>query len=265
MTKTWQIKLLERINSLNQQPTATVTSKKRHAKLPKIKLLTFSGNFDEWETFWSSFSNNVDSRDDLEQSAKLTYLLQSLEGEPREMISGLSHTDDNYRIALESLHDRYADPIQQSEVLLEKLFNLPSPCHNAKELRKFLTEYCKIREQMRHIEAFHSSNLVIRSAVLRKLPYQTYSEISDHLKNHNFNLQEMDSTLQYVIGKMEHGRLIMGDKATVSAVGAHSPVKGVTLSVQFAQAITKQWIATNINLSKLVKISSLQRDCVSIA
>ena len=118
LAKTWQIKLLVRINSLNQQPTATVTSKKRHAKLLEIYLLTFSGNFDEWETFWSSFSNNVDSRDDLEQSAKLTYLLQVLEGGPQEMISGLSHTDDNYRIALESLQNGYADPIQRSEVLL---------------------------------------------------------------------------------------------------------------------------------------------------
>ena len=222
LAKTWQINLLERKNSLNQQPTTIVTSKKRHTKLPEIKLLTFSGNFNDWETFLSTFRNNVDSRDDLEQSAKLTYLLQNLEGEPRKMISGLSHTDDYYRIALESLHDRYADPIQRLEVLLQKFFNLPSPRHNVKELRKFLTEYCKIREQMRHIQDFHSSSLVIRSAVLRKLPYQTYSEISDHLKNHNFNLQEMDSTLQCMIGKMEHGRLIMGDKANVNAVGAHS-------------------------------------------
>ena len=52
LAKTWQIKLLERINSLKQQPTATVTSKKHHAKLPKIKLMNFSGNFIEWEIFW---------------------------------------------------------------------------------------------------------------------------------------------------------------------------------------------------------------------
>ena len=80
LARNWQVKLLERIHSLsvNQQATATVTNKKRHAKLPEIKLLTFSGNLDEWETFWSSFYNNVDSRDDLKQSAKLTYLLQSL-------------------------------------------------------------------------------------------------------------------------------------------------------------------------------------------
>ena len=74
LARNWQVKLLERIHSLsvNQQATTTITNKKRHAKLPEIKLLTFSGNTDEWETFWSSFHSNVDSRDDLEQSAKLT-------------------------------------------------------------------------------------------------------------------------------------------------------------------------------------------------
>ena len=70
IARNWQVKLLERIHSLtvNQQVSAT-TPKKHHAKLPEIKLLTFGENYDEWETFWSSFYNNVDSRDDLEKSA----------------------------------------------------------------------------------------------------------------------------------------------------------------------------------------------------
>ena len=114
------------------------------------------------------------------------------------MIKGLSHTDDNYLISINSLHDRYVDPIKQTEVLLQKFFNLPSPHHNAKELRKFLTEYRKVRDQMRHVEDFDASALTIRSVLLRKLFYQTYSEISNHVKNHNFSLQEMDSTLQCI-------------------------------------------------------------------
>ena len=100
IARNWQVKLLEKIHSLAVSQQASATTKKHHAKLPEIKLLAFSGNYDEWETFWSSFYNNVDSRDDLEKSAKLTYLLQSLEGEPREMIKGLLHTDDNYIIAV---------------------------------------------------------------------------------------------------------------------------------------------------------------------
>ena len=149
IARNWQIKLLERINLLTVHQQASATApKKHHAKLPEIKLLTFTGNYDEWETFWSSFYNNVDSRDDLEKSAKLTYFLQSLEGEPREMIMGLSHTDANYMIAVTALKDRYADSVKQKQVLLQKFYNLPSPRHNATELCSLLTEYRKIREQM---------------------------------------------------------------------------------------------------------------------
>ena len=237
IARNWQVKLLERIHSLTVHQASATTTKKRHAKLPEIKLLTFSRNYDkwetfwsscrnydEWETFWSSFYNNVDSRDDLGKSAKLIYLLQSLEGEPREMIKGLSHTDDNYIIVVAALQDRYTDPVKQTEVLLKKFFNLPSPRHNAKELHKFLTEYRKVREQMRHIEDFNTSSLVVRSVLIHKLSYQTFSEISDHVKNHNFSLQEMDSrlTLQYIIGKLEHAHLVLGDKTNIRLVGTHT-------------------------------------------
>ena len=75
---------------------------------------------------------------------------------------------------------------------------------------------------MRHIEDFDASALTIRSVLIRKLSYQTYSEISDHVKNHNFSLQEMDSTLQYIIGKLEHAHLILGDKTNVKLIGTHS-------------------------------------------
>ena len=137
------------------------------------------------------------------------------------MIKGLSHKDDNYLIAINSLHDKYADPKKQTKVL-QKFFNLSSHCHNAKELRKFLTEYRKVRDQMRHVKDFNASAITIRSVLLRKLSYQTYSEISDHVKNHNVSLQEMDGTLQYIIGKLEHTYLIMGDKTNIKVVGTHS-------------------------------------------
>ena len=222
IARNWQVKFFERIHSLavNQQASAT-TLKKLHAKLPEFKLLTFRGNYDEWETFWSSFYNNVDSRDDLEKSAKLTYLLQSLEGNPRDMIKGLSHTEDNYIIAVTALQDRCTGPVKQTEVLLQKFFNMPSPHYNAKELRRFLTEYRKVREKMQRVEDFDASSLTIRSVLIHKLSYQTYSEISDHVKNHNFILQEMDSTLQYIIGKLEHANLVLGDKTNVKSVGTH--------------------------------------------
>ena len=174
------------------------------------------------ERVWRSFYNNVDSRDDLEKAAKLTYLLQSLEVEPREMITGLSHMDANYIIAVTALRDRYADPIKQTEVRLQKFFNLPSPRHNAKELCSFLMEYHKVREQMRHVGDFDASALTIRSVLVRKLSYQTFTEICDHVKDYNFSILDMDRALQYIIGNLEHAKLLLGDKTNVKSVGAHS-------------------------------------------
>ena len=69
VAKEWQVKLLERVTFFMSSRQVTPTVKKHLAKLPGIKLMTFKGEFAKWNTFWSSFGNNVDSQDDLEQSA----------------------------------------------------------------------------------------------------------------------------------------------------------------------------------------------------
>ena len=131
----WQVKLLERINFIKPFLTNSSTViKKKYGRLPEVKLATFKGNFDEWETFWSSFRTNVDVRNDLERSTKFIYLAQSLEGEPKEMISGLAITDHNYSIAVHILKDRYDNATKQTNVLLQKFHSLPTPKHNPKDL-----------------------------------------------------------------------------------------------------------------------------------
>ena len=57
-------------------------------------------------------------RDDLESSTKFIYLVQPLKGEPKEMISGLAITDDNYSIAIHILRDHYDNASRQTHVLL---------------------------------------------------------------------------------------------------------------------------------------------------
>ena len=137
--RSWQVKLLERTNFIKSFSTncSTVT-KTKHGRLPEVKLATFKGNFDEWETFWSSFRTNVDVRDDLERSTKFIYLAQSLEGEPKEMISGLAITDHNYTIAVHVLRECYDNATKQTNVLLQKFHSLPTPKHNPKDLRNIV-------------------------------------------------------------------------------------------------------------------------------
>ena len=213
---------MERVNFIVTKRQFTPVIKKRSVKLPEIKLITFKGDFDEWTTFWSSFRNNVDSRDDLEPSAKLSYLLQSVDGEPKEMIKGLPNTDHNYTVAVNLLTEQYGDEIKQTHVLLQKFHNLPSPKHNAKDLHSFLTEYHKVREQMRSITNIHKSELVIRSILIRKLSMQTYEAFCDYSRDYKFSLTQMDVALQYIVDKFEHATLAMREKTNVKSVEAKS-------------------------------------------
>ena len=113
----WHVTLLERINfiySLSNLQSTVV--KKKSGRLPEVKLVTFKGSFDEWETFWNLFRTNVDVRGDLEKATKFIYLVQSLEVEPKEMIARLSITDGNYSVAIQILKCHKADPCLVAKV-----------------------------------------------------------------------------------------------------------------------------------------------------
>ena len=65
--RSWQVKLLERINFIRSFATnVNVVNTMKSGRLPEVKLAIFKGNFGEWETFWSSFQTNVDVRNDIE-------------------------------------------------------------------------------------------------------------------------------------------------------------------------------------------------------
>ena len=211
--RSWQVKLLERVNFIRSFATnVNVVTKMKPGRLPEVKLAIFKGNFGEWETFWSSFRTNVDVRNDIERSTKFIYLAQSLEGEPKEMISGLAITDDSYNLAIHILRDRYDNTSKQTNVLLQRFHTLPTPKHNSKVLRVFLTEYRKIRAQLSRVLDFLASELVIKSIVIRKLTFQTFDRICDIYVTHDFTLNQMEQAV-----------LALAEGATIKQVGVNPP------------------------------------------
>ena len=226
----WQIKLMDRVNFLksfsanaNANVNVNVVPKKKPGRLPEVKLTVFKGNFEEWETFWSLFRTNVDVRDDLEKTTKFIYLVQSLEGEPKEMINGLAITDDNYTVALYILRDRYANESKHTNVLMQKFHMMSTPKHNPKDLRVFLTEYRKIKHQLTRVLDFQESELVIKSIVVHKLPFQTFDRICDIYVTHDFTLEQMETGIQHIVDKLEQAVLALAEGATIKQVGVNSP------------------------------------------
>ena len=227
--RSWQIKLINRIHFLESLKLSAISSvsssnviKMKPGRLPEVKLVVFKGDFEEWENFWSSFRANVDARDDLENATKFIYLAQSLEGEPKEMISGLARTEENYAVALYILRKRYANESKQTNVLMQRFHAMSTPKHNSKDLRVFLTEYRKIKHQLSRIVDFQANELVIKSVVVRKLPFQTFDRICDIYVTHDFTLDQLETGIQHIVDKLEQATLALAEGSVVKPVGVET-------------------------------------------
>ncbi|GBM05677.1 hypothetical protein AVEN_186308-1 [Araneus ventricosus] len=70
---------------------------KNNLKLPKLELPVFSGDLSAWLSFKEIFINAIDKNYELSETAKLSYLISSLNGDPAKLISGFSISDENYK------------------------------------------------------------------------------------------------------------------------------------------------------------------------
>lgn len=78
-------------------------------KLPTVSIPTFSGAHTEWKTFYDMFRAIVHSNEKLPGSYKFQYLLGSLTGEARDIVSGFEVCDDDYIKAWRTLCEVYND------------------------------------------------------------------------------------------------------------------------------------------------------------
>ena len=77
------------------------------AKLPKLDLPTFSGDYLPWTSFFDLFTGAVHNNGTLQNSQKLQYLKASLKGDAAKLLASVTITDANYSVAMKMLRDRY--------------------------------------------------------------------------------------------------------------------------------------------------------------
>ena len=74
-------------------------------KLPKIEVPKFNGKPIEWQSFWDQFSAAVDSKINIPDVVKFSYLKGILSKDVKESIRGMLITNENYGIALKILRE----------------------------------------------------------------------------------------------------------------------------------------------------------------
>ena len=77
-------------------------------KLPRIEVPTFDGNILNWQIFWEQFDSAFQSKPQLIESDKLTYLREALKNGPaKNVVEGLTQTSESYNEAIKCLQKRY--------------------------------------------------------------------------------------------------------------------------------------------------------------
>ena len=121
-------------------------------KLPKLESKSFSGNYEEWQSFWDTFESAVKRNTDISRIQKFTCLKSCVTGVAESAITGLPLTEDNYETAIDILRDRFGKPELLISNHMDALLKLPivSSVHETKKLRDL---YDKIEINIRSLKA----------------------------------------------------------------------------------------------------------------
>ena len=94
--------------------------------LPKIQITPFSGDYTEWLSFQDLFKSVIDNNVKLTQVQKLYYLKSCLQGPAAKLIQSIPLLEDNYKVAWETLEERYSNKPLLINQLVQGLYQQPT-------------------------------------------------------------------------------------------------------------------------------------------
>lgn len=126
--------------------------------LPRIKLPTFSGDYQTWKSFHDLFASLIKNNPDLSNVEKMHYLKTCVTGEAARLVGNLSISGDNFSIAWDLLVSRYENKRFLIASQLDRIMNLkPLKTKSAKGLRTLLTTISEATAALRSLDcAVHS-------------------------------------------------------------------------------------------------------------
>ena len=140
------------------------------AKLPRLELPVFSGDYTKWQTFWDQFSATVDVSE-LSTVTKFTYLQTLLTGEALTAIKGLALTAVNYETAKDLLQKRFGRRERIVFCHVQGLLKVTSPGNSTKDLWSL---YDTLQTHIRSLESLdikgETYGVILTPLVLHKLP-----------------------------------------------------------------------------------------------
>ncbi|MFH4979761.1 hypothetical protein AB6A40_006470 [Gnathostoma spinigerum] len=142
------------------QPSSTI-----EVRLLQLHLKPFDGDYRHWLSFKASFEAAADQQTNLPPVQKLSYLLNSLEGNAARAVEGFQLTPANYPLAWKTLQDRFGS----NDYLIRSLYDELESTPTAKDLSSTVENIERI---LRQLEALGENleNRLTERLVEKRLP-----------------------------------------------------------------------------------------------
>ena len=95
------------------------------AKLPKLIISKFNGEYTDWVRFWGQFSENIDQTS-IAPISKFSYLRELLGEKVKHIIEALPFTPEGYNRAKSILLDKYGKRSEIAKIYIREILDLPT-------------------------------------------------------------------------------------------------------------------------------------------
>ena len=122
------------------------------AKLPKLQITKFNGQFSDWLRFWNQFTAIIDSQS-ISPITKFSYLKEHLDTKVKRSIDGLPFTEKGYDKAKAIFVEKYANESEIVNSYVEEIISLPTV--NGSQAGKIHSFYEKLRYNVQSLETLN--------------------------------------------------------------------------------------------------------------
>ena len=179
-------------------PTAKPSTTIQNAKLPKLEIPSFNGDYLDWTSFKDSFEAAIHNNATVTKVQKFNYLKSLLKGEAARHIADFALTEANYDLAWKQLHDRYQNKCKLAMAVLDRFFGHAEGPRSAASLKSLVdaTQRCIRSMELLGFVKNDALDVVFLHQVLNKLDLNTRSLWQQTRKNHD--LPSLDELLDYL-------------------------------------------------------------------
>ena len=185
------------------------------AKLPTIEIPKFDGKAIEWQSFWNQFSAAVDSKTNIPDVVKFTYLKGILSKDVQESIRGLLITNEIYSIALKIIRERYANKQFLISSYMES-FVKSQPITFMKNVNGLRAMYDLVEGNVRNLSSLgvpsDTIGKLLVHLLIEKIPHSLHLVISREFDDEVWDLENMLKYLKKKLFAKERSPSLVNEK-----------------------------------------------------